>query len=118
MSSFKGTRKIILQPYDSGLVFDFTITSNSTPTANDGFLPYGRSVSSVVLSATTEDGTTCTSALIDGTATIALNVISVKMKYPTQFGPGRYFLRLIITMDDSNKIEADFTRIFAENTGS
>lgn len=114
MPSFKGNRKIILQPSDRDLVFYFDHTTNSSVSAGDGFLPYGKTISSVEATAYTEDGTNCTSALIEASS-VTDDVVSLRLNYPTAFGDGRYFIKMVNTLNDGSIIESDFKRVFCEN---
>ena len=115
LDSFIGTKDIILQPSCSKVPYTFTFTTCSSATANDGHLPYGTNISSVVVTASKDDGTVATSDLINSSS-VATNTITVKLKYPSTNGTGRYFLNFAITLDnvDSTVIDADFKRIYAE----
>lgn len=112
MPSFQGSKKITIQPLDH-ISYSFKLTTCSSAVANDGFLPYGRSISSVDVTAYNDAGVDKTSDLIDGTATLVVDIVSVPLKWPTT--AGKYKLTFEITLDDGQIKEADFDRIFAEN---
>jgi len=112
MPSFKGSSKISIQPLDH-INYDFKFTICSSSTANDGFLPAGRTISSVNVTGYNESGTDVTSSLIDGTAVLVVDVVTVPLKWPGT--AGRYKLTFEIELDDGQIKEADFDRIFAEN---
>lgn len=114
MPSFKTNGQIILQPNDS-VGFSFTITVASSATANDGFLPYGTSISSVNVIAYDKDENIVTSDLISGTPAVSSNVISMKLNYPVVSGDGRYKITMILTLDNGDIKEADFDRVTARN---
>ena len=113
MPSFKSSRKIVLLPSDDKLSFTFQFTQNSSAVANDGFLPNGVDGTSVVVTATTEDGTSITSIFTSPLATISSNIVLVTLKYPDE-GEGRYFLTFVLGLSNGGVIEADFQRVFAE----
>lgn len=111
MSSFEGYDEIILQPNDQ-ISYEFNITVESSQGANDGFLPYGRSVSSVAVSGYSEDGITTDNHMIVGLPSVVNNLVSVVLRYPSA-GVGRYRLEMVLTLDNGQTKEADFSRIQA-----
>ena len=113
MSSFKSNRKLVLLPSDNKLSFTFEFTQNATASSNNAFLPAGVDIASVVVTATTEDGTAVTSIFTTPTPSVASNIVTVTLKYPTE-GAGRYYLQFVCTLDNTAVIEADFNRIYAE----
>ena len=114
MPNFKSNDEIVLQPNDADVIYEFEITTASTSGANDGYLAYGRSVSSVEVKTYEEDGTEIAD-LLDGSATIVGNLIRQPLQYPTTSGEGRYKLTFIMTLDDASVKEADFFRVYAED---
>jgi len=108
--NFKGNKEITLQPNDAKVNYNFTFTV-ATITGNDGFLPYGTSIDSLVVTLLDEDGASVEG--IYGTPTVSSNIVSVKLNYPPS--AGRYSLQFILTLDDGEVIEADFTRIIARD---
>lgn len=113
MPNFKTNDKIIIQPYDYDINYEFEVTVCSSLTANDGYLAYGRSVTSVAVSGFAEDKVTPANDLIASAPTVLANVITVPLKYPAQ--AGRYNLRFIMTLDNGSIKEADFNRIECED---
>lgn len=114
MPNFKTSGEISLQPNDN-MGYSFTVTVGSSATANDGFIPYGTTVSSVVVIAYDKDDVNVTSELIFGTPSVSQNVVSMQLKYPTTSGDGRYKLTMILTLDNGDVKEADFDRVYARN---
>jgi len=114
MPSFKTNRKIIVQPYDSNVAYDFKFTQNSARNASDGFLPYGGTMTAAEVSAVTEDGTAVTSLILSSAFDASTNIVTVRLRWPSE-GAGRYFLRFKLTIDANVIIEADFGRVFAED---
>lgn len=110
MSDFKTKGPITLRPFDE-ISHSFKITVNSSTTSKDGFLPYGRTVSDVDVIAYTDDGTTCTTAVIEGTPSLLSNVVTCVLKYPTAFGDGLYKLKFQLTLDNGETKEANFHRL-------
>lgn len=111
---FAGRRWIYLQPGDS-IGYTFTATVNSSATANDGFIPYNRTIASVAVVAFDADGTVVTSDLIVGTPSLASLVTTVVLKWPATNGAGRYKLEFIYTLDNAQTIEIDFNRLRAKD---
>jgi hypothetical protein len=110
MPSFKTNDKIQLQPNDQ-IGYEFQVTSCSTSAANDGFLPFGRSVTSFAVSGYGEDAVTPANDMIQSSA-LSGQIMTVVLKYPAA-GAGRYRLEFILTLDNGQKKEADFGRIEA-----
>lgn len=116
MPDFQGNDNIYVQPGTSKAAYEFEITVCSAAGANDGFLAYGRTISSVVVKAF-KHGTTELedSELIEGTPAEVDEVITVKLNYPTTNGPGRYKLEFVMTLDDGSTEEADFGRVIVKD---
>ena len=112
--NFKNNEEIVLQPEDADVVYEFEVTTASTSGSNDGYLAYGRSVSSVVVK-TYDEGGTEVNDLLDGSATITDSTIYQPLQYPSTSGEGRYKITFILTLDDASTKEADFFRVFCED---
>jgi len=112
MSDFKTVGDIKLRSGDE-ISYTFKITSCSTATANDGFLPYGRTISDVTVVAYNTDGTAVTSALIEGTPSLVSNTVTCVLKYPVT--DGRYTLKFSLLLDNSETKDAYFKRVRAES---
>ncbi len=111
---FAGRRWIYVQPGDS-IGYTFTATVCTSTTANDGFVPYNRLISSVAVKAFDADGTDVTSDIIVGTPSLVDLITTVVLKWPTTNGAGRYKLEFIYTLDNSQTIEIDFNRLRAKD---
>jgi hypothetical protein len=113
MPNFRGNKYIIVQPYTYKYPYEFEFTVCSAAGSNDGFLPFGRTISSIDITAIKydEDGTEDSQLVEDDD----LNefVLTVYLTYPSANGVGRYKLRFVLTLDDGSKEEADFGRILA-----
>ncbi len=106
---FKGDDYIYLQPGDShGYTFRFT--TESAQYANDGFIPYGRTATSVAVKAFNSADEDKTSELISGTPSIAGAVVTAHLKWPTS-GADTYKLEFVLTLDNTQTIEVDLDRV-------
>jgi len=114
MPSFKTNGQINLQPNDN-LGYSFKITSASSDSLNDGFIPYGTGVSSVVVVVYDKDETDVTSDFVVGSPSVVEDIISMQLKYPSTNGVGRYKITMILTLDSGDTKEADFDRLYASN---
>lgn len=109
MPSFKGNKKIIIQPNTKDVSYRFHVTTCSSATANDGMLPFSTTISSVVTSAKTADGTTDTE-LIESTL-LSSPDIDLTLSYPVTNGAGRYKITFVLMMSNASEIEIDFHRV-------
>ena len=116
MPDFLGNDDIIVQPGTSKAAYEFEITVCSAAGANDGFLAFGRTIASVVVTAH-KHGTSILEDddLIEGVPTEADQVITVKLNYPTTNGGGRYKLEFVMTLDDGSTEEADMGRVLVKD---
>ena len=113
MPSFKTSKRIILQPGDDNIAYNFKFTQNSSTNASDGWLPYGATMTSAAVTCETEDGTAVVSIFNTTPTFNALtNIVTCELRYPTE-GPGRYYLRFLIGLDNVTTIEADYGRVEA-----
>ena len=108
-------KTITLQPNDTKVPHTFTFSVCSSATANDGFLPYGTNIASVVVTAYNSSGTAVTATMVSGTPSVASNIVTTKLNYPG--ASGAYKLTMVATLDngDATEIEADFTRVIAKD---
>jgi len=104
---------ITIQP-NTKIGHTFKFATCSTATAK-GAIPYGRSISSATVTAYDADGTNVTTAIIDGTPSLAGDEISVVVKYPTAFGEGRYKFQFVLTLDNAWVAEIDFPGVFVKD---
>lgn len=116
MPSFQGHDEIILRPDDTGSQYSFEVTQCSSATANDGFLPYGVSVSSITVTTHKRDSNNTTvTDIIVGTPSVVDNVVYATLKYPSTNGEGRYKLKIVAALDTGKDKELVFDRIKAED---
>ena len=108
--SFNGTKIISLQPADVAVPYTFTFGICTSATANDGAIPFGDTIASVIVKAYNEAGTDVTAAMISAQSE-ASEVVTVTLKYPAN--AGRYSLEFVVTLTGGAVMEFDFTRVYA-----
>lgn len=114
MPDFQGTSFIILQPHDRSVPYRFTLTECSDPKSNDGSIPYGASIDSLVVTVTKLRSTVdVTEHLISGTAFNG-NEITLALTYPTALGDGIYCATFVVTFNSGITMEFKFNRIKAQ----
>lgn len=111
---FASTKDIVLKVGTSSISYSFKVTACSAADQNDGAIPYGTTVSSVVVSAyNLATDTDVTSTMVVSTSpTPSDNVIPVKLNYPG--GNGQCYLKFLCTLSDSSVIPLHFPRIYGE----
>ena len=110
--SFQETNVIILQPGDATVPYTFTFAACTSATANDGSIPFGTTISSVVVTVLDASGTDVTAQIIASESNTAL-VETINLKYPATAGPGRYSIEMLATLDSGAVLEFDFTGLHA-----
>jgi hypothetical protein len=110
--NFTGDNEISLQPNDNSVPYGFSFSPCTTPTANDGSLPFGANISSIVVTGHMSSGTDATSALI-ANYTLDANVVTVYLKYPTAKGPGTYHLKFVATLDSGAVMQFAYNNLSA-----
>lgn len=116
---FQGSNHVELQPQDNNVPLKFIFVAASASTANDGSMPYGSTVRSVVSTIKDSYGTNATSSLISTSALNGNNVI-VFLKHSTAVHDGLYTLTLKMSfaLQGTTTIftrEFDFRRIILRN---
>lgn len=112
--SFETNGIIILQPGSATVPYSFTFAAASSATANDGSIPFGSTITSVVVKAFDSSGTDKTSEMIVGTPSLFSPVMTVSLKYPVT-GDGVYSLEFLLTLSTGAIMEFDFTRVNVED---
>ena len=115
MPDFIGNDDIIVQPGTYKYPYEFEVTVCSAAGANDGFLPFGRTIASVVTIAHKHGRTLLVDAQLVDSYSELDQIITVKLTYPTTNGSGRYKLEFVMTLDDGSKEEADFGRVIVKD---
>jgi len=77
-------------------------------------LPYGHSLDSCTVKAYDADGNPVTSEIVNSSS-LAANVVTVELDYPSTSGPGKYKLTFEYTTTNGYTDEADFNRVVAKD---
>ncbi len=111
MPDFIELGDITVQPATLKAPYQFSLPACSSASANDGSIPYGTNIASVVVTAHKSDGTAAT-GLVAAAATVASNVVTVKLTYPST-DSGTYHLEFACTLDnaDATVLEFDYNRV-------
>ena len=109
---FKGNEWIHIQ---TGDVYgaDFVWTTESAAGANDGEIPYGRTISTIVVTATNSAGEDKTSNLISGTPNLVSSTLTVVFKHPG--AAGVYKIKCVATLDNGHTQVLTFPRLRAKD---
>ena len=113
MENFLGNKKIILQKSTANMAYNFEFTVNSATCANDGYLPFGTNIATVVAIVRDVDENMIT-GIIGGTPSVVNNVVTILLSY-LDTAP-KTALRIIIKyiLDTGAVDEADFPRLYME----
>ena len=120
MPDFEGFKSIILQPGDHEVPKQWEFTVCSASTANDGALPFGHSISSVVTTIHREDGTDVTVNILS-TSSCTGNILTTWLQYTTSTGTGvlgKHHMTFRATITDGTTTytnEFDFNRLILKN---
>lgn len=114
MPNFKGEKSIILQPGTKNVTYTFDFYAASSSTANDGFRPFGTTVSGVTVVAYQDD--TAIDDLVNS-ITNDTELGYVTMSYPTVTmaiqTEADFKLTFVVGCNDGTELEADFGRVKA-----
>jgi hypothetical protein len=116
---FKGYNFVELQPNDRNYPVSFKFVAASASTANDGSMPYGSTVVSVVSSVKDERGVNASSSIISSSK-ISGNTVTVYLNHSSNVADGRYILTSKVTFALSGSTltftkEFDFRRLYLRN---
>lgn len=118
MPDFEGSKPIFLQPSDARVPYAFEYTVCSATTANDGGLPFGHTISSIITAIHREDGTVMTTDILASSSATG-QVHTVLLSYPTTAGvTGKYHMTFKATISDGTTTyvrEFDFNRLIVRN---
>lgn len=116
MPDFEGQKVVKLQPATRNLPVSLAFAVCSSPTANDGAIPYGSSIASAVVKAYSPAGTEVTSSLVTKAATVSGTTVSCEISYYTGIVAGKYKLTAILTMASGYVDELDCRRVVVSDT--
>ncbi len=120
MPNFNPPKDIDLYPDDDNKGLNFIFKKTTGTYNNDGFIPYGLSVSSVEVSGLDNEGSDTTGWIYTATVSISndvtidsrLNdVVSFNIKHPGT--NGTFFIKIILTLDNGTVLGSIFKRVQA-----
>jgi len=112
IDDFKGNKVIELNPGDTAVGVQFEFTVKASASAAEGYLGYGRSISSVVATIYNDDtDADVTTSMLDSAATESNNIVTVPINHPGTAGV--YRIKLIATLDDTGTRDVRFRRVIA-----
>lgn len=115
MSDVEGHEIIQLRPGDL-ITYEYDASPSSAVDANDGAIPFGTNVDSVVVKGyKAEDDVT--SDLVVQFA-VSNNIVQTQLKYPTTNGGGKYQLRFALTLDNGEIVNKRHNEIYAKEDQS
>jgi hypothetical protein len=115
MADVQGNALIRLRPGDE-LTYEFAAAPCSSRTANDGAIPFGTNVSSILVKAYKADGVEATD--IVSQQAVSSNIVSLVLTYPSTNGGGAYQLRFALTLDNSEVVNKRFNNLQAKEDDS
>lgn len=115
MGGFSSVGEIVLQSWDLiGYSFQFPVAASTNV---KGSIPYGTTISTVVVTVYDEDDLDVTSDIVHGLPSlISDDTVNVVFKYPVTNGEGKYKATFFLTLSNNQKKEFDFSRLVAKNT--
>jgi hypothetical protein len=113
MSSFKGNKNIYIQPNDKKVPYQFEFTTCSTENSNDGFLPYGTTITGVGVDIREINSETSVSGIL--THTLESNKVNLRISYDNNLKDSQCKITFILQLDDESEKEADFDRVYFRN---
>lgn len=116
---FQGNDYVELQPGDINYPVKFRFNPASASTKNDGAMPYGSTVKTVVTTIKDDKGISATSVLLSSSS-ISANTVILYLKYSTGVANGRYTItsKVNFSLSGSTRIltkEFDFRRLYLRN---
>lgn len=112
-TGFKGYTSITIQPNDLQQEHIFNITICSDKTANDGYIPYGTTVSGITTTTLTCSGTEDTE-LINSSSFVEQEITAL-LDYPITNGDGRYKLQFLLELSSGEIKELDFNKVYCKD---
>lgn len=113
---FQDIAQIKIQPGTNNVPKSFNFPVCSSATSNDGFIPYGETISDIAVTAHKNDDTDATADIIVSSSFSAFTS-TVFIKYPGAGKEGIYHLTFIVSFSGgASDEEADYNRIIVEDT--
>jgi hypothetical protein len=116
---FQGSAHVELQPGDENLPVRFRFNAATASTSNDGAMPFGSTVNSVISSVKDERGIDATTSII-ATSQITQNVVTIYLNHSSDVADGKYTLTSKVTFSLAGTTilftrEFDFRRVYLRN---
>lgn len=108
MPDFKEQGDIEIEPGDVNVPYAFNLPPCSSATANDGAIPFGTNISTIVVTAHKSDGGVATGLVASSSE--SGNVITVLLTDPST-PDGTYHIKFVCTLDSGAVIEFNFNRV-------
>ena len=108
MPDFMNMQDILIQPGDVTVPYSFSMQPCSSASANDGAIPYGTTISSVVVTGHKSDDTVATGLV--ASSSVSSGVVTVNLTYPSTT-VGTYHLEMVCTLSSGAVMEFDFNRV-------
>lgn len=117
MPNIKGNVSVVLQPRDEKVGISILVPINTSPTSNDGYIPYGTTISGVTLTCyddAIESAVVPNSDIVFSGPVVANNqYINTELRYPQNAGVGTYKLTYVLYLSDGGTRELDFDGVTA-----
>ena len=116
---FQGNAHVELQPGDANLPIRFRFNAASASTSNDGAMPFGSTISSVVSTVKDCRGIDATTSLISSSQ-ITQNVVTIYLNHSSDVADGKYTLTSKVNFALAGTTivftrEFDFRRVYLRN---
>ena len=115
MSDVQGHEVIQLRPNDK-ITYNYAADPCSSAIANDGAIPYGTNVSSVVVTA--YKGKTDVTSDVVVQSSVSNNVVQAQLQYPATNGGGKYELRFKLTLNNGEIVNLRHNEVYAKEDQS
>jgi hypothetical protein len=116
MPDISGSETVKIQPNTVNYPVAFAFTICSSATSNDGNIPFGDTLSSIVVKAYDPDGTDVTANLVTTGGSVVGTNGYCALSYYAGIASGRHRLTVIYTCASGYVDEIDANRVFVENT--
>lgn len=93
-----------IQPGDANIIISYYAPAHSSRSANDGVIPYGRTIASVEVTVHDSDCVDVTTDIEYAAATVDGDYVLYAIKYPATNGEGLYKIKYEMTLDNSTTI--------------
>ena len=121
--SFKGNRKVDINPGDINVPLHMRLNPASASTANDGAIPYGSTVNSASFTAHNAETNSSSTAILTNTSEAGVsssNVIVTFVSYSTTLSEGLYHITATVACSLSGSTvlmtrEFDFNRVYMKD---